>query len=80
MEEDEPMTEREYDYFNRQVERKMKWASGKWFSVGWDQMVTVCSDRVKVGELEERFNKETKRLEWRKPAPTTGGCYGKAGL
>jgi hypothetical protein len=59
------MTSHEYEYFDRQVERKMKWAGDGWFSVGWDQMLTICEDKIAAGTLEKRFNPTTERLEFR---------------
>ncbi len=54
-----------YEYFDRQVERKMKWAEGCWFRVGWSQMVDVCDDKVNAGTLEKRFNQQDGKLEFR---------------
>jgi len=59
------MDQREYEYFDRQVERMVKWVGDDWFSVGWDQMKTICEDKVVAGTLEKRFNPKTKRLEFR---------------
>lgn len=58
------MTTREYEYFDRQVERKMRWSSD-WFSCGWSQMVEVAKDKVSAGVLEQRFNDSAGRLEFR---------------
>lgn len=59
------LSQKDYDYFYRQVDNKIKYSDGDWFHVGWDGMVTVCEDKVSCGTLEKRFNDELGRLEFR---------------
>lgn len=58
------MTDSEYEFYDRQVERKL--ATGEWVSFGWSQLFDVADDKVVAGSVEKRFNDDTGRIEYRR--------------
>jgi|14BtaG_2_1085337.scaffolds.fasta_scaffold81971_2 hypothetical protein len=53
----------EYKVWDRYVENKM--SSREWFTCSWSQEYEVCQDKVNSGVLENRWNEEKNKVEFK---------------